>query len=259
MQTLIWEQLDQSFHLTLEKPGEAAATIGGEALLDRVAMSSFLDAYMHLIEGKDRTVAAAYFSSWFGNVAAALHYSVSVHHAAPDFSLANLNVHLIPEEGYTRLGFQFLQGAVDCSLQDTAGRTVWQEHIFTRFYGLTARPLMECLAAASGLNIGLIWGQLPTSLQNYREHFLELYKQEDEVWQQYAADEHFVQAGLNAGLFGRAKNPLQVKVRKIDHPLKPGEQLAIKNVCCLQYCRQGRTYCYTCPRLTKKDRDEWQM
>ncbi|MED1796213.1 hypothetical protein P4V54_26520 [Brevibacillus nitrificans] len=55
-----------------------------------------------MIEGQNDTAAAAYFSSWFGLVAAALHYAISVYQAAPDFSLSNLVAELIPESGFTR-------------------------------------------------------------------------------------------------------------------------------------------------------------
>ncbi|WP_144424385.1 (2Fe-2S)-binding protein [Paenibacillus xylanivorans] len=141
---------------------------------------------------------------------------------------------------------------------DSKGRMAWLEAEFRRFYSQTARPLMECLSDASGLYVSMLWGQLPTSLQNYRENIHDAYPNDETLLRQFAADEQLVQTGLEADVFGLAKNPLRVRVRMIDHPLEPSKRLSIKNVCCLQYFRQGRSYCYTCPRLGKKERSNWE-
>ncbi|BBI30827.1 hypothetical protein [Cohnella abietis] len=258
MSAFIWEQLDKQFNIALEQRGEAVASISAAAFLDRDAMRSFLGAYKPLIEGLDDTVAAAYFSSWFGSIASAMHFSVSVHDVTPDFSLSNLTAHVIKETGFTRIGFQLTHGNVDQAPKDTMGRAAWRDLAFTQFYSHTARPLMECLSEASGLNVGLLWGQLPTALTNFREHCQTTIENEA-VLRQLAEDEHFVQTGLPPQVFGRSKNPLHVSVRKIAHPLDPNKQLHMKNVCCLQYLRQDRYYCYTCPRLTKKERAEFKF
>jgi ferric iron reductase protein FhuF len=249
----IREELGEHFNLVQELNIVPVASLWGESIVDPETMSSFLSAYQRLIEGQDQTVAAAYFTSWFGDVAAALQYTVSVHHAAPNFSLANLRIHLMKETGYTRIAFQLEKMNVILAPKDSEERTVWLEAELRRFYSQTVRPLMECLAKASGLHVSMLWGQLPTALQNYRENIHNTYQNDEALLRQFAADEKVVQNGLQADVFGLAKNPLRVRVRLIDHPLEPSKRLAINNVCCLQYLRQGRSYCYTCPRLGKKN------
>lgn len=258
MPATLWEGLAEFYNISLEHCSGAVASLGGTDLYDREAMANFLNLYNRRIEGIDTTVAAAYFSSWFGDIAAALHYAVSVHHAAPDFSAEKLMVHLIPETGYTRLGFQLTLAELEQAPRDAAERAAWRETVFIGFYSRTVRPLIECLAEASGLNAGLLWGQLPTALQNHRERFHAAFKENQLALQQYGEDEHFVRNGLDAEWFGRSRNPLRVKVRWIDHPLEEGKRLAIKNVCCMQYLRHGRSYCYTCPRISQQERSEWQ-
>lgn len=258
MNDRIREELEKHFNLVQELNGEPVASLWRESIVDPEEMSNFLSAYQQLIEGQDQTVAAAYLTSWFGDVAAALQYTVSVHHAAPNFSLDNLSVHLMQETGYTRIAFQLEKLEVNLAPNNSEGRMAWLEAEFRRFYTQTARPLMECLSDASGLHVSMLWGQLPTSLQNYRENIHNTYSDDEALLRQYAADEHVVQNGLEDEVFGQVKNPLRVRVRMIDHPLEPSKRLAIKNVCCLQYLRQGRSYCYTCPRLGKKERANWK-
>ncbi|ANY66016.1 hypothetical protein BBD42_05750 [Paenibacillus sp. BIHB 4019] len=263
MNRAMWEQLERHFGIESE-PGkdlgkEAVMSIKGEDLIDVAAMSGFLAAYNQLIEGMDEGVAAAYFSSWFGSVIAALHYSISVYDTAPNFSLSNLEVQLIKEPGFTKVGFRVERKEAEQAPDDLAGRQrqQWLEHVLFHFYRNTAHPLMESLAQASSLNIGLLWGQLPTALNNYRER-LQQSITDEAVLKQLEADERFVQA-LPSEWFGRSKNPFHVNVRYIPNPLDPEKQLALKNVCCLQFRRKNRSYCYTCPRLTRQQRAEWKI
>ncbi|MFE4714243.1 hypothetical protein ACFRAM_25675 [Paenibacillus sp. NPDC056722] len=224
-------------------------------------MQHFLTAYGEFIEAEELPVAAAYFVSWFGDVAAALLYSVSVHNTVPNLTLTNLQVHLIPEQGFTRIAFQLLEDQLDHALEErhTVDWAVWREQVFSRFYKDTVSPLLLCLSEASGLQLGILWGQLPTSLQNYREKLQALLSTQDNasLLSYLAEDDAFMCNELDPEVFGRSKNPLQAKVRFIDHPLEVGKTLAIKNTCCLQYKRTNRSYCYTCPRLSKQDRMNW--
>ncbi|MGN7413867.1 hypothetical protein [Paenibacillus sp. SAF-068] len=254
----IREELRVHFNLVDKLHGVPVASLYGDSILDPEKMSSFLSTYQQLIEGHDQTVAAAYFTSWFGSVAAALQYIVTVYDAAPNLSLANLNVHLMQEKGYTRITFQLEKLEVDLAPNDSEGRSVWIEAEFNRFYSRTARPLIECLSYVSGLHVSMLWGQLPTALENYRENICEAFQHEEAVMRKLTAVEHVMQNVLTPNVFGLGKNPLCVRTRMIDHPLEPSKRLAIKNVCCLQYLRQGRSYCYTCPRLGKKERANWK-
>ncbi|OBZ19319.1 hypothetical protein A8L34_07355 [Bacillus sp. FJAT-27264] len=261
MDTNIWDQLSSYFNLHIQQQGKAVCTVGGEALTEKVAVQNFLTAYGEFIEAEELPVAAAYFVSWFGDVAAALLYSVSVHNTAPNLSLTNLQVHLIPEQGYTRIAFQLSEDQLDHAPgeRDTVDWTVWREQVFSRFYKDTVSSLLFSVSEASGSQLGMLWGQLPTSLQNYREKLQALLSTQDNasMLSYLAEDDAFMCNELGPEVFGRSKNPLQAKVRFIDHPLEAGKTLAIKNTCCLQYKRTNRSYCYTCPRLSKQDRMNW--
>lgn len=58
-------------------------------------------------------------------------------------------------------------------------------------------------------------------------------------------------------IFGSVRNPFDVKRRYVDSWWKPVEKLPLKATCCLMY-KTGRRkeYCYTCPKLTKQEREK---
>jgi hypothetical protein len=261
MNANIWGDLSSYFNLHTQQQGNAECTIVGEALTEKKVMQRFLTDYGEFIEAEELPVAAAYFVSWFGDVVAGLLYSVSVHNTAPNLSLTNLQVHLIPEQGFTRIAFELSEDQLDHAPgeRQTIDWTVWREQVFSGFYKETVSPLLLCVSEASGIQLGALWGQLPTALQNYREKLQTLFSSQGNasLLSYLAEDDAFMCNELNPEAFRRSKNPLQAKVRFLEHPLEAGKKLAIKNTCCLQYKRTNRSYCYTCPRLSKQDRMNW--
>ncbi|NQX68741.1 (2Fe-2S)-binding protein [Paenibacillus alba] len=246
--------LENKMNLTLMPQDKAVISLKGNELTEPAAMRKFLAAYAVHIHALDDTVAAAYFSSWFGDVVSALQYAVSIHDTALDLSLSNLTVHLIPEEGYTRLAFQLSSRQENWAPEEE--RSEWRRAVFTSFYQYTARPLMDCLAAVSGLPIGQAWGQLPDSLVNGMDR-LASEPLSESVSKQVAEDYLYLQKGLEGELFGLSRNPFDKKERWIEDPRDAAKQLRMKSTCCLHYKRENRTYCYTCPRMKEADRLLW--
>ncbi|GGG52825.1 (2Fe-2S)-binding protein [Paenibacillus radicis (ex Gao et al. 2016)] len=260
MNNELWEQLGTLFGIHLQQEKEAVCTLTGAELTDREAMRQFLTLYSQLIEGEDLSVGAAYFCSWFGDLTAALLYSVAIHRSAPTMSLSNMSVHLIQEKNFVRIAFQFVEDEVLTAGGSMADWQTWREEVFRRFYRESVQPLLSCLAEASGLKAGILWGQLPTALQNYREKLQAMLTERrmDKELSRLAEADHYLCHVLEPEVFGLKRNPFQVKVRLIDHPLAAGQKLAIKNTCCLQYKRTNRSYCYTCPKVTAQERANWK-
>ncbi|MFF2090777.1 IucA/IucC family C-terminal-domain containing protein [Paenibacillus sp. NPDC058174] len=256
----LWEQLSSHFGIQLQQEKEAVCTLTGAELTDREAMRHFLTLYSQLIEGEDLSVGAAYFGSWFGDLAAALLYSLAIHRAAPQLPISNLTVHLIQEKNFVRIAFQLAEDEV-LAADNWTDWQAWREEIFRRFYSETVQPLFAFLSEASGIKAAILWGQLPTALQNYREKLHGMFSAQgmDKELSQLAESDNYMCHVLAPEVFGLRRNPFQVKVRFLDHPLAAGQKLAIKNTCCLQYKRTNRSYCYTCPRVTVQERANWKF
>lgn len=255
---LDFDTLETKFNIRLVKPTDALYSSSAVELLDPIHMQSFVAYYASLIKALDYKVAAAYFSNWFSGVALALQYTVSIYNIALDLSLPNLTIHVTPVEGHTQVSFCLNRWREQVAPLGEQERLEWRHDVLAGFYGNTMRPLVESLSSVSNMNVGQIWGQLPTKFSNNLDIFKKSTRHLKEK-QRLVDDYYFLTKELSPYIFGRTQNPFDVKFRMVEDLRDPEQQIRMNNVCC-QYVRtEEGVYCYNCPRMTDDDREARRM
>ncbi|WP_201318449.1 IucA/IucC family C-terminal-domain containing protein [Paenibacillus sp. EPM92] len=247
--------LEQKYHIRREDPEHLICSIPAAELLERPNMQQFLELYGTRIHALEPAACAAYFSGWLGYAAFAQQYALSFHNQALDLSLSNFVVQLHVKESYTAISFKLVREAAQPAPAGEAERTAWLRRTLTELYGTTFRPLLEAASEAAGIEVGQLWGQFPTKL-NYLMDDLLAEAEEHELRERIAEDYNRLRQELNSEVFGRAKNPLDVKIRWMEDLKDPDKRIRMKNACCLYYRTEGGFCCYTCPRLTEEQREE---
>jgi ferric iron reductase protein FhuF len=170
-----------------------------------------------------------------------------------DFSLSNITLQIYLVNDYYRFIYVLKQDAASDVPVEKEARTKHLHSLFADFYGQTIRPLFELASVSSGFEVGQLWGQIPTYLNYYMEHF-KAESDEAEFHSRLDSDYGILLHELEPSIFGRKKHPLNVKVRMIEDARDPNKQVRMKNACCLYYKTEGGIYCYTCPRNKEEDR-----
>jgi len=250
-----WDVLESKFYLTTEDHGGADLTARASDLLERSAMDEFIREYSARIKALEPAAASAGFCGWFRVVAAAQQYAVSLCDAALDLSLSNLTIQMYRKDGWYWVSFKVERPREFRYSPDAGTRERWREDVLTAFYRDEVRPLVESAAASSGTNAGLLWGQFPSGLHYYYEQFLLAAENDPERRRRIEDDYRFLSRGLGGDVFGRKRNPFDVKIRLIDNPHAPGRPMAMKATCCMFYRTEGGSMCYACPRMTDEERE----
>lgn len=247
--------LEQKFYLRLEDHEHVLASVTAADLIDPDNMQQFLTHYGERIRALEPAAAAAYFSGWLAYPALAQQYALSFHNQAFDMSLSNFVVQLNVGERHSPLSFKLVRWSHASAPAAAAERTAWLRQTLTELYGSTFRPLLEAASRAGGIEVGQLWGQFPTKLNYFMEHWLA---EADEPWlrERINEDDRLLRQELHGEVFGRSKNPLDVKIRWLEDMKDPAKQMRMKNACCLFYRTEGGYYCYTCPRMTEEQRAE---
>ncbi|MCQ4085398.1 (2Fe-2S)-binding protein [Saccharibacillus sp. JS10] len=252
------EWIQPQFYMATERNPEAVATATLEELSTPEGAKSFLHTFAQLLQAPDLQAAVTYFCSWFsGAVTASLYFPV-VKGIRPDFSASNLSAQLFRYDN----GGHSMQIVIDSRLAEPAPQKEsparWTEEGFRLFYGETCRPLFENFAALSGVPVGMIWAQLPGRLdyfaQTWRTHpdlSVELAPYVEQLEKSYAQIKN-----LEPQLFGRKKNPFDLRFRYIEHMTDPTQQIQMRPSCCLYHMLPGAEACYNCPKLSEQDRVE---
>ncbi|PYI53329.1 ferric iron reductase [Paenibacillus flagellatus] len=243
------------YHVTTEDRPNAVCSVPASELTDSAAMKKLLDVYAPLMKALDGRAAAAYFCNAFSGVAVALQYAISVHGQAPDVSLANLTVQLAPADGKYTLSFKLNRLAEEDVPAVAAERDEWLSRKLARFYAETVRPLIEAVAAVGGLSAPYLWGLLPTRFNYYTGQWT-LHASSTAEAETIENDYAVVKRGLPAETFGLKRNPFDVTIRWLEDLKDESKQVRMKNVCCRFFETEGGYCCYTCPRLTEKERAE---
>lgn len=255
MGTVNYQLLEQLFHITTHKKENPVFSAKARELLKLEKMELLVRSYAPLIKSTDLPAVATFFTSWFNGVALGLHYMISVWNRSIDFSLDHLTIELHQKEERGVFSFVIDNGDEVKSPGLKADRAVWREQQYRLFYGGTAVPLFQSLAAATGIEIGMIWGQLPTKFNYYMDILIQS-TDDAAAKQQLAEDYQYLCHELDPAVFGRPKNPFDVKVRWIEDAKDSEKKVRMKNVCCLYHQTEGGEYCYTCPKLKERERAE---
>ncbi|WP_158301567.1 (2Fe-2S)-binding protein [Paenibacillus mesophilus] len=245
----------QKFNVGLNEKEHVVYSVAAARLGDREVMEQLIEAYAPLIKALDRTAAATYFCNQFANACLALQYAVSVLGKSIDLSLDNMTVQLFAHEGKYGVAYKLDRWAEQAAPSDAMERRLWLERVLTDFYGKTVKPLYESAAVIGDVDAGQMWGLLPTRFNYMTEQWL-LAEESESIRSAISDDYAFLKHEVPASVFGRSKNPLDVKIRWIEDLKDPCKQIRMKNVCCQYYRTEGGYYCYTCPRMKEADREE---
>ncbi|MDO3412279.1 (2Fe-2S)-binding protein [Saccharibacillus sp. CPCC 101409] len=252
------EALQPQFYMTAEPKPEAELTFTLEELSPPEHAERFLSRYAELLKAPDLQAPVTYFCSWYSGIVSASLYFPAVLGKRPDFSPANLSVQLIPLEKGGSLNFVVGSRMAEPAPQDETEREEWTRAGFRGFFGGTCRPLMENLAAASGLAVGMVWAQLPGRM-NY---FAESWRNHPQIAPLLAPHRERLERGyeliknLEAEAFGRKKNPFDIRFRFVEHAIDPKQQIQLRPSCCLYHTIEGGDFCYNCPKLNERERAE---
>ncbi|WP_281887742.1 (2Fe-2S)-binding protein [Paenibacillus sp. YYML68] len=256
---LNWTELETRFAVRQhDLEGKLLFACRAEQLADPETMRQLLDIYGQRIKALEPAAAAAYLAGWFGYAALAQLYSCSIYDTALSFTPEQLELQLYEKGDYAVFSFKLLGPELQQSTthkEPPPSRAEWLQQTWVELYGRTLRPMLEAAAAATGTDVGSLWGQLPTRFNYTVPLWLE--ETHDEELQAIIKDDYRrLCLELPADVFGRSRNPLDVKVRLIEDMKDSSKQVKMKNACCLYYQTEGGTYCYTCPRMTEAQRAE---
>ncbi|MRN54460.1 (2Fe-2S)-binding protein [Paenibacillus monticola] len=223
-------------------------------LTNEEKMRAFVGIYGPLMKALDDRAVAAYFANWLSMLALSVQYSVTLYDSVPDINLSNLQIHLIPANGYCRVAFSLKDWQMtEAPLADELRRETWRNETLVRFYRDTMAPLLNTMAEVSGLVASEVWGQLPTKF-NYYVEILVKEIGDPTVVRRLQEDYQYLINNVPAEVFGISRNPFQVTVRTIEDLADPDKNVQMRNRCCLYYRTEGGSYCYTCPRLKEEER-----
>lgn len=260
MQVLDLSELEERFGIRSDDRNGLIVSIPAEQLLMREHADRLLQAYAPLIRALGVEVAATYFSGWYGSICLAMQYMVSHYDHVLDLSLANVTVQLYPNKQYYHFSFKI--GEPRIKSWDGYDREEWRNSVLETLYRDNVRPLIDALARFGSINAGQLWGQIVTEMYREVDSWL-IDASDDSLKRRISSDFHFLTQGLGADVFGRKKNPFNMKLRTVENPFKPGCQTYIKAACCLAYRTDnpediGHEYCFTCPRLSAQKREEYK-
>ncbi|GGG11456.1 IucA/IucC family C-terminal-domain containing protein [Paenibacillus abyssi] len=254
MATFDFLYLEEKFNIVRSDREEIIFAMSMASLLEEENAQQFLAVYAPLIKTTDLDAAAAYFAGYLGAAAASLQYSLSVWDAMFDLSCENVIVQLHRAGEYFRLAFKLINDTVEFAPRDSEERLKWREQRLTTYYHDSVSPLFQVFARCAGVDVKMLWGQLPTRFNYYMEIWMsELENAAPKS--RLEADYRYLREDLAAAVFGCKKNPFEVKIRWIESLNEPGRQMRMKNACCLYYKTEGGQYCYSCPRLKEEDRE----
>jgi ferric iron reductase protein FhuF len=244
------------FNVSLDDKEHIVYSVAAARLVERDEMEKFIEVYAPLVKALDRLAAVTYFCNQFANACLSLQYAVSVLGKSIDLSLERITVQLFAVgEGKYGVACKLDRWAEEREPKDEAERQVWLERVYAAFYENTVRRLYESAAIVGGVDAGQMWGLLPTRFNYMTEQWMLAAASEEER-SRVSADYALLTREIPAAVFGRSKNPFDVKIRWIEDLKDPCKQVRMKNACCQYYRTEGGYYCYTCPRIKESEREE---
>ncbi|ULO10109.1 (2Fe-2S)-binding protein [Paenibacillus sp. 19GGS1-52] len=247
------KDLSSKFDLHTTPPEGTLHSFVALELTNEENMRAFVGTYRPLMKALDDRAVAAYFANWLSTLALAVQYSLTFYLSVPVINLSNLQIHLIPANGYCRVAFSLKGWRMTEAPIDEVGREAWRDEVLVLFYRDTMAPLLNKMAEVGGLPMSEVWGQLPTKFNYYIEILAKEMGDPSLVHRLYQ-DYQYLVKDVPAEVFGISRNPFQVLVRTIEDIADPDKNVQMRNRCCLYYRTDGGSYCYTCPRLKEEER-----
>ncbi|MGF7045882.1 ferric iron reductase protein FhuF [Paenibacillus sp. DS2015] len=254
METLDFNKLAIEFQITKVKPQDAMYSVKGLDLVDPDHMQEFLAHVTPFVKALDLAAAGAYFARWIGDIALAQQYIISVYNSSLDMSLINLTIHFIPTtQARVPVSFQIHDCTEQKAPTNEKNRQLWLQQRLVNLYSESMRPLFATLSNITNWNVGQVWGQLPTKFEKYIESYI-IEATQTKVKERLKQDYIFLKEEIDSHVFGRIKNPFNVKFRMVEHMEDPEKQLRMKHACCLYHKIENGYYCYTCPQVRDEER-----
>ncbi|MFC4099223.1 (2Fe-2S)-binding protein [Paenibacillus xanthanilyticus] len=245
-------KLEQTFGIRTSLQEQALMTVPAADLLRPEVVREVLDTYVPLLQAEGLDTVGAIFGSTFGSFAQGYQAALSLWNRRLPASLDQVTLQLISMGTYYKISFVI---GTDCPEGPTgeAEREAWVTNALGEFYHETILPIFRSIEAVSGMNIGHLWGQMPTYSNYYVEYLLTTL--EDEAAKTRLSQDYELLKQLDPALLDRAKNPFTAKPRYIEDMRDCNKQVRMKNVCCMYYKTSAKEYCYTCPKLKENDRE----
>ncbi|MZQ84872.1 hypothetical protein GQF01_22435 [Paenibacillus sp. 5J-6] len=249
--------LAEQFGVTTELHPQPLFAIAGSRLSTEAGMRELISAYSPLMKALEPAAACVYFMSRLGVLNMAMHGMVlkdELIDLAPELWTLQIYMH---KQGYAEFRY-VLHDIRKLEGPREGERSAWRKERLSHWYGTHIRPIVEAASSAADMDITHLWKLFPTRMRYMFDRLKEQAGSEQEQ-QRIEEEWTFVSKELSGQVFGRAGNPLNVKFIYLDYPGAPGEpdsQLRMKSGCCMFYCTEGGSYCYTCPRLKPSEREE---
>ncbi|MGG1637186.1 (2Fe-2S)-binding protein [Paenibacillus sp. NRS-1760] len=258
MNEALFAMLEDSYDLTVNKRENLLFTCPAIDLLDENKLKQLLAFYTPLVKGMDPSVGEVYMAGWFRGPMLGLLYTLSVLKQAPDLSLNNLTVQIYKAEynnhEYIAVSFYLHNSEFVAAPLPLEEQEMWIKDKISSLFEHTIRPVFDLIAKVGTLKVGMLWSQLPTSLEYGYDRMLSA--EADEQVKQSIVTHFKMVKSLDGEVFGRSKNPLDVKFRMTESLGDKDKQVRLKAACCLYYLVDGGYYCYTCPRVKESVRVE---
>ncbi|WP_342553143.1 (2Fe-2S)-binding protein [Paenibacillus sp. FSL R7-0652] len=230
------------------------------SLRDTAQADDMLKVYNEHLRADSLRTAAVYFMHSVRGLLLGIHYMNSMCDTMLDISLDNIRLQLVVQDGYPAFHFQLLDGTEHVhpappgkNEHESAAAGLARKAMLTAYYGEQLRPLIEGAAEAGGANTGQMWAQLASILTWFKTMAVQMDITEDERKAVIQGYEHVIT--MPPEILGLRKNLLHFKPVEIDSPYQPGEKMLMKSTCCLHYkVYGGQDYCYSCPKLSKAER-----
>ncbi|MBP1989888.1 hypothetical protein [Paenibacillus eucommiae] len=256
MEAVDFKLLEEKFFLTLHEPESIQLSMPASELLETEPLMKLIDLYGPLIKTSERSVAAAFFCSWYAGLCCAMqHMLVHNKEVILDLSLSNLSVQLYMGSQYPL--FSFRMNEVRFINIPKVDREAWCRMVLHSFYKNQVRPMIAILSDSAQMRVHPLWGQISNALYNQREEALAAASETLDEKSRDRIMDHFgiLTHGVDASAFGLRKNPFDSKLTFIESQNDPTQMVSIKPACCLIYRLDLKIgYCYECPRLKEKDR-----
>lgn len=250
--TIDYGKLEQTFGIRTSLQDQALMTVSAADLLRPEVVRQVLDTYVPLLKADGLDTVGAIFGSTFGSFAQGYQAALSLWNRRLPAALDQVTLQLVSMGTYYKISFVI---GTDCAAGPQAGaeRDAWVTASLGEFYNETILPIFRSIEAVSGMNIGHLWGQMPTYSNYYVDYLLGTL--DDETAKIRLLADYELLKQLNPALLDRAKNPFTAKPRYIQDLRDCDKQVRMKNVCCMYYKTGAKEYCYSCPKLKESDRE----
>jgi len=225
-------------------------------LLDKESLKSFIEFYGTKLKATVPDVVATYFSNYYGYVISGFLYTMAYNQQVFNLSLSNMEVQIYYDEQYKvyQLGFKIKDSTpLSCKEND---RETWRNKQLENLFKENVTPVINTFTEVTNVRLRDLWGQMTVSLYYGHETNLKLANNNEEK-EKVKADFKFVTKTLDGSIFNMKKNPFNIQFRMVESAMDPNVYLRMKPSCCLYYLTEGaENKCFTCPRMSEKEREE---